>query len=93
MSLGYCTVTKNIKFVELQGANLVGSQMLLTAFTHYSGLFEMDQFRYYSQFDISTVYFVLYFGLLTTQFKWHFLLRVCFIVPSYCALIALTMPF
>ena len=91
MSLGYCSVMKNIKFVELQGINLIGTQMLLTAFTNYSGLFEMDRFRHYSQFDISCLYFLLYIGLLTTQFKWHFLLRTCLILPSFMTLMSLTM--
>jgi len=45
MTLGFYAVKKNIRYVELQGANLITSQMLVMASTNYLCMFEMDQFR------------------------------------------------
>ena len=90
MTFGYCVVKKNIRFVELMGVNLLGTQMLVIVFNNYSGLFEMDQFLHYCQIDISYMYFLFYIGLLTTQFKWHMLGRSLLILPSYLVLLIVT---
>ena len=91
MTLGYCAVKKNIRFVELMGANLIGTQLMVIAFTNYSGLFEMDRFLHYSQIDMSCMYFMLYIGLLTTQFKWHMIGRSLLFLPSCITLMSVTM--
>ena len=75
MTLCYCATKKNIRFVELQGPVLLMTQLVATALTNFSGVVEMKLKNHNSIAILTYVYFLLYIGLLTTQFKWHFLAR------------------
>ena len=92
MTLSYLATKKNIWFVELQGANLFGSHILVILLTNYSGLFEMNEFYHYAQFDLALIYWLFYNGLLTTQFKWHCLGRLFLILPTFITIMAVIGP-
>ena len=88
MTLSYLATWKNIRLVELQGINMFGTHMIIVLLSNYSGLFEMNEFYHYSQFDLALIYWLFYNGLLTTQFKWHCLGRLFLILPAFITLMA-----
>lgn len=75
MTLCYCATKKDIRFVEFQGPVLLMTQVLAMAVTNFSGVVEMKLKNHNSIAILLYVYFLLYIGLLTTQFKWHFFTR------------------
>ena len=88
MTLSYLATKKDIRVVELQGINLFGSHMIIVLLSNYLGLFEMNEFYHYAQFDLALIYWLFYNGLLTTQFKWHCLGRLFLIMPTFITLMA-----
>ena len=90
LSLSYFAAKKDTRFVEAHGAILFVSQLVAIVLFEYSGLFEMDEFYHLSLFDVILVYWLFYVGLLTTQFKWHSILRIFILVPAFVTLMALS---
>lgn len=75
MTLCYCATKKDIRFVEMQGPVLLMTQLTVMTLINFSGVVEMKLKNHNSIAILTYVYFLLYIGLLTTQFKWHFITR------------------
>jgi len=73
---------RNLKFIELVGSGLTGSSCIIMAFCNYTGLIKMDDNRFIWQLIFCFFYYLLYTGLLTTQFYYHVLPRIFWYIAS-----------
>ena len=61
--------------VELHGPVLFGSFAAITIFLNASQILEMDNIVHNYQQGLSTLYYLLYIGIVSPQFLSHFLIR------------------
>ena len=58
------------------------TQILAMAVTNFSEIVQMKLKNHNSIANLNILYFLLYTGLLTTQFKWHFIIRFILFVSG-----------
>ena len=84
LCLGICWLVsrKHLKFIELSGSTLSGSGLIVTVIFCHFELVEMDSLRYLTAFTFAFFNYLLYTGLLSTQFWKHVIPRIIWYIVS-----------
>ena len=75
LSLCFVASSHNLRYIELSGTAIAGSGFLVMAVSNLSDTFEISETLNLQQTMFALIYYVLYVGLLTTQFYNHLLIR------------------
>lgn len=82
LSLVYSAAKKNLQVIELAGTSLMGTGCIIMVACNYFSMIEMDFMLNNQELCLATIYYMLYVGVLTTQFMCHMPVRVFWFAAS-----------
>ena len=83
MAFMIAIVCKNPSMIEFAGTSFAGSGCILMAICNLTSLVEVDDVLNFQELSLTVIYYLLYTGVLTTQFMWHMPIRVFWYAASF----------
>lgn len=83
MSVMFTIARKYPTMIEFVGSAMAGTGCIVMAICNHTTLIEMDDKLNNQELSLTLLYYVLYAGVLTTQFMWHIPTRVFWFTASY----------
>ena len=82
LSIVYAVAKNNLQIIEFAGTALVGTGCIVMVFCNHFSVIDMDFMLNNQELCLALIYYVLYVGVLTTQFMCHMPARVFWYVSS-----------
>ena len=83
MAVMLLVVWKKPSMIEFAGSALAGTGCILMAICNHTSLIEVDDILNFQELTLTVIYYYMYTGFLTTQFKWHLPVRVFWYAASF----------